>query len=108
MEAVRAAACGTAAQIADAVRRDLDAFRGDEHRRDDVTLVVIKVLPVGGNARAGTVCGDGIGQGGGAGASGCSARSSQIHVRPPLEERDARSESDRGDEARGRGGSSTT
>ena len=48
--AVRAAVGGTAAEIAAAVRRDLDTFRGDRHQRDDVTLVVIKVLPVDGHA----------------------------------------------------------
>jgi phosphoserine phosphatase RsbU/P len=47
MNAVRAAASGSASEIADAVRRDLDRFRGREHQRDDVTLVVIKVLPRG-------------------------------------------------------------
>jgi sigma-B regulation protein RsbU (phosphoserine phosphatase) len=41
-DAVRAAAGGTAAEIAAAVRRDLDAFRGARHQRDDVTLVVVK------------------------------------------------------------------
>ena len=46
MAAVRAAAGGTAEQIAAAVRRDLDAFRGGRHQRDDVTLVVIKVAGV--------------------------------------------------------------
>ena len=36
----------TAAAIAAAVRHHLDAFRLGGHQRDDVTLVVIKVLPV--------------------------------------------------------------
>jgi sigma-B regulation protein RsbU (phosphoserine phosphatase) len=43
---IRAAAGGTAREIADAVRRDLDAFRGRRQHRDDVTLVVIKVVPL--------------------------------------------------------------
>jgi len=47
MEVVRALASGTAQQIATAVRRDVEAFRGDHHQRDDVTLVVIKVVPTG-------------------------------------------------------------
>ena len=46
MDVIRARAAGTAEQIAQAVRDDLEAFRGAEHQRDDVTLVVIKVLPV--------------------------------------------------------------
>src|SRR5688572_9723170 len=46
MDVVRARAAGTAEQIAHAVRRDVEAFRGAQHQRDDVTLVVIKVLPV--------------------------------------------------------------
>jgi sigma-B regulation protein RsbU (phosphoserine phosphatase) len=46
MDVVRARAASTAEQIAHAVRLDLEAFRGAEHQRDDVTLVVIKVLPV--------------------------------------------------------------
>jgi serine phosphatase RsbU (regulator of sigma subunit) len=40
-----AAACdGTAAEIRDAVLRDVDTFRGDEPQQDDVTLVVVRVL----------------------------------------------------------------
>jgi serine phosphatase RsbU (regulator of sigma subunit) len=49
-ESVRAAAAdgGTAAaDIAAAVRRDLERFRGAQHQRDDVTLVVIKVRRTG-------------------------------------------------------------
>jgi sigma-B regulation protein RsbU (phosphoserine phosphatase) len=42
-ESIRAAAVGSAREIAMAVRRDLDAFRGRRQQRDDVTLVVIKV-----------------------------------------------------------------
>jgi sigma-B regulation protein RsbU (phosphoserine phosphatase) len=45
-EIVRTWSHGTAAEITDAVRRALDAFRGTQHQRDDVTLVVIKVMPV--------------------------------------------------------------
>ena len=50
MEVVRAAAGGTAQTIAHAVRRDLEHFRGAGDQRDDVTLVVIKVLPVDSSA----------------------------------------------------------
>jgi sigma-B regulation protein RsbU (phosphoserine phosphatase) len=46
LDSIRAAAGGTAREIADAVRRDLDAFRGRRQHRDDVTLVVIKVVPL--------------------------------------------------------------
>ncbi len=35
----------TSHDIVAAVRRDLDAFRGHNRQRDDVTLVVIKVAP---------------------------------------------------------------
>lgn len=42
-DSIRAASKGSAREIADAVRRDLDAFRGRRDFRDDVTLVVIKV-----------------------------------------------------------------
>jgi len=42
----RARAGSTAEQIAHAVRRDVETFRGPRRQRDDVTLVVIKVLPV--------------------------------------------------------------
>jgi sigma-B regulation protein RsbU (phosphoserine phosphatase) len=42
-ESIRRAAGGSARDIAAAVRRDLDAFRGARAHRDDVTLVVIKV-----------------------------------------------------------------
>jgi phosphoserine phosphatase RsbU/P len=43
MDVVRAHAGSTARQITDAVQRDLDSFRGDQHQRDDVTLVIVKV-----------------------------------------------------------------
>jgi len=46
MDVVRAGAAGTAEQIARTVRRDLEHFRGPRDQRDDVTLVVIKVLPL--------------------------------------------------------------
>jgi serine phosphatase RsbU (regulator of sigma subunit) len=46
-DAIRAAAGGCASEIAAAVRRDLDAFRGKKEFKDDVTLVVIKVTPRG-------------------------------------------------------------
>jgi serine phosphatase RsbU (regulator of sigma subunit) len=42
-DSIRAAADGSAREIADAIRRDLDTFRGRRDHRDDVTLVVIKV-----------------------------------------------------------------
>lgn len=42
-QCVRAAAHRPAREIAEAVRRDLGAFRGPARQRDDVTLVVIKV-----------------------------------------------------------------
>jgi sigma-B regulation protein RsbU (phosphoserine phosphatase) len=41
---VRARATDSAELIATAIRQDLDAFRARAHQRDDVTLVVIKVL----------------------------------------------------------------
>ena len=41
--AIRAAAGGTAAEIAAAVRQDLETFRGARHQRDDVTLVILKL-----------------------------------------------------------------
>ena len=41
---VRNRAADSAEQIAAAVRRELDAFRGRRPQRDDVTLVVVKVL----------------------------------------------------------------
>jgi sigma-B regulation protein RsbU (phosphoserine phosphatase) len=53
MAAVRAAATGTAQEIATAVRRDLDAFRRGQSPRDDVTLVIIKVLPLAVDAAVG-------------------------------------------------------
>ena len=40
---IRAAADLPARDIAAAIRRDLDAFRGGREHRDDVTVVVIKV-----------------------------------------------------------------
>lgn len=43
---IRAAAGGSAREIAAAIRRDLDAFRGPCPFRDDATVVVIKVEPV--------------------------------------------------------------
>jgi sigma-B regulation protein RsbU (phosphoserine phosphatase) len=46
-DSIRAAAGGTASEIAAAVRRDLDAFRGRKEFKDDVTLVVIKVTSTG-------------------------------------------------------------
>jgi sigma-B regulation protein RsbU (phosphoserine phosphatase) len=46
MEVVRGAAGGCASEIADAVRLELDAFRGAERQRDDVTLVVVKMMPI--------------------------------------------------------------
>jgi serine phosphatase RsbU (regulator of sigma subunit) len=42
-DSIHAAAGRTASEIAAAVRRDLDAFRGKKDYKDDVTLVVIKV-----------------------------------------------------------------
>jgi serine phosphatase RsbU (regulator of sigma subunit) len=42
-DSIRAAAGGSAREITDAVRRDLDAFRGAREHQDDVTLVIIKV-----------------------------------------------------------------
>ena len=42
-ETIRRAAGGSARDIADAIRGDLDAFRGRQDNRDDVTAVVIKV-----------------------------------------------------------------
>jgi serine phosphatase RsbU (regulator of sigma subunit) len=42
--AVRAHADRSAEQIATEIRRDLDTFRAGGHQRDDVTLVVVKVL----------------------------------------------------------------
>ena len=44
-DVIRATAHAPAAAIAAAVRHHLDAFRHGGHQRDDVTLVVIKVLP---------------------------------------------------------------
>jgi sigma-B regulation protein RsbU (phosphoserine phosphatase) len=44
-ESVRRSAAGTAREIGEAVRRDIDAFRGKRDTRDDVTLLVIKVGP---------------------------------------------------------------
>lgn len=41
---VRARGTDSAEQIATAIREDLDAFRARGHQRDDVTLVVVKVL----------------------------------------------------------------
>jgi phosphoserine phosphatase RsbU/P len=46
-QVIRRAADGSAAEIAAGVRRELDGFRGEQHQRDDVTLVVIKLLPIG-------------------------------------------------------------
>lgn len=46
---IRATPTSTAAAIAGAVRRELDSFRGSMHQRDDVTLVIVKVLEVGAN-----------------------------------------------------------
>ena len=45
---IRAAAGGSAREIADRIRRDVDAFRGRRQHRDDITLVVIKVAPAAG------------------------------------------------------------
>jgi sigma-B regulation protein RsbU (phosphoserine phosphatase) len=45
-QSIRAAVAGGAAkasEIAAALRRDLEAFRGDRHQRDDVTVVVLRV-----------------------------------------------------------------
>jgi sigma-B regulation protein RsbU (phosphoserine phosphatase) len=42
-QSIRRAAGGSARAIADAIRRDLDAFRGRHDNRDDVTVVVIKM-----------------------------------------------------------------
>jgi phosphoserine phosphatase RsbU/P len=42
-ECIRMNARGTAREIAEAVRGDLDAFRGARDHKDDVTLVVIKL-----------------------------------------------------------------
>jgi sigma-B regulation protein RsbU (phosphoserine phosphatase) len=45
-EAIRESAAGSAAEIARAVKDRLAAFRGDARQVDDVTFVVVKVLPV--------------------------------------------------------------
>ena len=42
-EGIRRSAGKTAREIGDAVRQDIDTFRGRRQSRDDVTLVVIKV-----------------------------------------------------------------
>jgi sigma-B regulation protein RsbU (phosphoserine phosphatase) len=49
---IRATPTSTAAAIASAVKRELDLFRGSMHQRDDVTLVVVKVLEIGVTAPA--------------------------------------------------------
>jgi sigma-B regulation protein RsbU (phosphoserine phosphatase) len=51
-EVVRALASGSAQQIATAIHRDVESFRGGEHQRDDVTVVVIKVVPMQGAGTA--------------------------------------------------------
>jgi sigma-B regulation protein RsbU (phosphoserine phosphatase) len=43
---IRESAAGSAADIAQAIRNQLAAFRGDARQVDDVTFVVVKVLPV--------------------------------------------------------------
>jgi sigma-B regulation protein RsbU (phosphoserine phosphatase) len=43
-ECIRRASTLNAWEIAAALSRDLNAFRGSERQRDDVTLVIIKVL----------------------------------------------------------------
>jgi sigma-B regulation protein RsbU (phosphoserine phosphatase) len=44
-ESIRTSAGGSAREIGETVRRDIDTFRGRRQSRDDVTLVVIKVGP---------------------------------------------------------------
>ena len=44
-DTIRATAGLSAREIAAAIRRDLDAFRGSHPYRDDATVVVIKVVP---------------------------------------------------------------
>jgi sigma-B regulation protein RsbU (phosphoserine phosphatase) len=44
-EAIRESAAGTAADITRAVRERLAGFRGDTRQVDDVTFVVVKILP---------------------------------------------------------------
>jgi sigma-B regulation protein RsbU (phosphoserine phosphatase) len=41
---VLSAATGNAAEIRDAVLREVDKFRGDAAQEDDVTLVVVKIV----------------------------------------------------------------
>ena len=42
-DAIRAAASGSAQNLADAIREKLATFRGDAKQVDDVTFVVVKV-----------------------------------------------------------------
>src|SRR5262249_50790409 len=46
-EGIRASAAGSAEEIARAVRDRLARFRGDARQVDDVTFVIVKVLPDG-------------------------------------------------------------
>jgi sigma-B regulation protein RsbU (phosphoserine phosphatase) len=48
-ETIRDSADGSAADVAHAIRERLVAFRGDARQVDDVTFVVVKMLPAGGN-----------------------------------------------------------
>jgi serine phosphatase RsbU (regulator of sigma subunit) len=48
---IRESAAGSAADISQAIRNRLAAFRGDARQVDDVTFVVVKVLPVAPTAR---------------------------------------------------------
>jgi sigma-B regulation protein RsbU (phosphoserine phosphatase) len=43
---IRESAAGSAADISQAIRNRLAAFRGDARQVDDVTFVVVKVLPI--------------------------------------------------------------
>ena len=45
---IRESAAGSAAEVAQAIRDRLAGFRGDARQVDDVTFVVVKVLPAGG------------------------------------------------------------
>jgi sigma-B regulation protein RsbU (phosphoserine phosphatase) len=46
-EAIRAAANGSAGDIANSIRNSLNAFRGDARQEDDITFVVIKLTTAG-------------------------------------------------------------
>jgi serine phosphatase RsbU (regulator of sigma subunit) len=58
-EAIRASAAGSAEAIAGAVRDRLVSFRGDARQVDDVTFVVVKVLPGGPADATGRAAGHG-------------------------------------------------